>query len=60
MICERCGGRKFLDRIFSDNLNFETACLMCGDRQYVAKNSVFGAYLDKMEKALRRQLALPL
>jgi hypothetical protein len=55
MVCQRCGGRTFLDRIFSDNKNFETYCILCGDRKFVQKSSEFGQWLLTME---RKRLAV--
>lgn len=49
MNCRRCKGRVFLDRVFTDNKNFETYCVLCGDREFVPKNSEFGQWLSKME-----------
>lgn len=49
MKCRRCNGRVFLDRVFTDNKNFETYCVLCGDREFVPKSSGFGKWLEKME-----------
>ena len=51
MNCRRCNGRIFLDRVFSDNKNFETSCLMCGDRRFINKDTEFGQWLTKREAA---------
>lgn len=51
MKCGRCGGKVFLDRVFSDNKNFETSCIICGDRKFVSKESELGTWLAKMEQA---------
>lgn len=50
MVCTRCSGRTFLDRIYSDNKNFETYCILCGDRKFVQKSSEFGQWLTTMEQ----------
>lgn len=50
MVCTKCGGRTFLDRIFSDNKNYETYCILCGDRKFVQKSSEFGQWLSLMER----------
>jgi hypothetical protein len=42
-------GRLFLDRVFTDNVSFEVACLHCGDRKYIAKSSEIGKWLVKKE-----------
>lgn len=49
MECRKCNGRVFLDRVFSDNKNYEVYCILCGDRQFVSKSTEFGQWLDKME-----------
>jgi hypothetical protein len=56
MECKRCSnsqhkGRLFLDRVFSDNKNFELACIQCGDRKFVSKDSEIGRWLTRMEAA---------
>jgi len=51
MKCQRCNGRTFLDRVFSDNKNYETSCLLCGDRRFISKDSDLGQWLTKMERA---------
>ena len=51
MECNRCKGRMFLDRVFSDNKNYETFCIMCGDRKFVSKSSELGQWLTKKEAA---------
>lgn len=50
MKCMKCSGRVFLDRVFSDNKNFETYCVMCGDRKFISKESGLGAWLAKKEQ----------
>lgn len=50
MKCRKCNGRTFLDRVFSDNKNFETACLICGDRRFISKDTEFGKWLAQMEQ----------
>ncbi len=51
MRCGKCQGRTFLDRVFSDNKNYEVACIQCGDRKFISKESEFGRWLTKMEMA---------
>ncbi len=55
MNCKRCTGRVFLDRIFSDNKNYETSCLICGDRRFIEKDSELGKWLAKKELALQQR-----
>ena len=50
MTCGKCGGRMFLDRIFSDNKNHETYCMLCGERKFIQKSSEFGQWLTNMER----------
>lgn len=59
MKCKRCSGRVFLDRIFSENKNHETSCVMCGDRRFIEKDSEFGLWLTKQETARRHAGVLP-
>lgn len=40
-----------MDRIFSDNKNYEVYCILCGDRRYVGKETDLGIWLTKMELA---------
>lgn len=56
MKCKVCGGRLFLDRVFSDNKNFETVCLHCGDRKFISKESVLGKWLTKIEEQNQRAI----
>lgn len=51
MKCKKCAGRLFLDRVFSDNMSFETFCILCGDRKFVKKDSELGKWLQKQETA---------
>lgn len=55
MHCSRCTtGRLFLDRVFSDNASFEVACLHCGDRKFVQKESELGNWLAVKEERMAR------
>lgn len=58
MKCKKCGGRMFLERMFSENKNFETSCIVCGAREFIDKGSDLGRWLDKKEKAHRRASVL--
>lgn len=58
MICSRCHGRVFLDRTFIDNKNYETFCVICGDRQFIAKNTRLGQKLAHAEAHRLKQLCL--
>ena len=48
--CRRCGGRAFLDRVYTDNKNFETSCLLCGDRRFIGRETELGQWIQKVEK----------
>lgn len=55
MNCTRCkAGKLFLDRVFTDNVSFETSCLHCGDRKFVNKTTELGKWLAKREAKLDR------
>jgi predicted nucleic-acid-binding Zn-ribbon protein len=50
MWCIKCGGRVFVDRVFSQKLHMELFCIMCGKRWMVNKEtSAFGKWLDIKE-----------
>jgi len=54
MQCTKCKGRMFLDQVFSDNLNLEVYCVLCGIRKFVKKSSELGQWLLANEKSLSR------
>jgi hypothetical protein len=58
MNCQRCNGRMFLDRVFSDNKNFEVYCILCGDRKFVSKGTEFGTWLSQVETDFRKEKSL--
>lgn len=58
MACPKCSGRLFLDRVFSDNKNFELYCVICGARDFVDKESEFGTWLAKAESQRLRNASL--
>jgi len=50
MWCSKCGGRVFVDRVFSQKLHMEMFCVMCGKRWMINKEtSAFGKWLDQLE-----------
>lgn len=52
MKCIKCGGRVFVDRVFSQKLHIELFCILCGKRWMIHKeNSRFGKWLDIKEQA---------
>lgn len=55
MKCSRCDvGRVFLDRVFTDNMSFETSCLHCGDRRFIGKTTELGLWLESKEVKMAR------
>jgi len=50
MGCSKCNGRVFLDRVFSDNKNFELYCILCGDRKFISKDTAAGKWLAAREQ----------
>jgi hypothetical protein len=49
MYCKKCSGFMLLDRVFSANRNYEVACILCGVRKFVGKDTSFGKWLHKRE-----------
>ena len=50
MWCSKCGGRVFVDRVFSQKLHMEMFWVMCGKRWMINKEtSAFGKWLDQVE-----------
>lgn len=39
MTCVRCGGRVFIDRVFSQKLHIELFCILCGKRWMINKET---------------------
>ena len=39
MTCIRCGGRVFIDRVFSQKLHMELFCILCGKRWMINKET---------------------
>ena len=59
MWCAQCGGRVFVDRVFSQKLHMELFCIMCGKRWMVNKEtSVFGKWLDIKETENRKAYSI--
>lgn len=38
IVCRRCAGKIFVDLTFTDNRNYETFCLRCGDRKFIGRD----------------------
>jgi hypothetical protein len=52
MWCGKCGGRVFVDRVFSQKLHVEVFCILCGKRNMINKEtSAFGKWLYQKETA---------
>jgi len=50
MKCKKCGGRVFVDRVFSQKLHMELFCVMCGKRWMLNKNTnALGRWLELVE-----------
>lgn len=59
MICERCGGRIFVDRVFSQKLHIELFCLMCGKRWMLNKDTNrLGKWLENREKEYQKDFSI--
>jgi len=59
MHCRRCGGRVFIDRVFSQKLHIELYCLLCGRRWMINKEmSIFGRWLDEKELEQRKTFGI--
>lgn len=50
MICNKCKGRVFVDRTFSEKRHVELFCLMCGKRWMLDKERTqLGRWLNSLE-----------
>lgn len=50
MMCKKCGGRVFVDRVFSQKLHIELFCLLCGKRWMLNKDrNPLGTWLEQKE-----------
>jgi DNA-directed RNA polymerase subunit RPC12/RpoP len=59
MWCTKCGGRVFLDRVFSQKLHMELFCVMCGKRWILNKDTnKLGKWLEQLEKTKEKSLAI--
>ena len=59
MWCKKCGGRVFVDRVFSQKLHMELYCLMCGKRWMINKEtSAFGKWLDQKERLHKKSFGI--
>lgn len=59
MKCKKCGGRVFVDRVFSQKLHIELYCLMCGKRWMISKEtSAFGRWIDQRETEHKKNFGI--
>ena len=50
MKCMKCGGRVFVDRVFSQKLHMELFCILCGKRWMINKETnAFGRWLEQKD-----------
>ena len=50
MNCQRCSGRVFVDRVFSQKLHVELFCILCGKRWMINKvTNAFGRWLEQKD-----------
>jgi hypothetical protein len=59
MNCDRCSGRVFIDRVFSQKLHIELFCIMCGKRWMINKETNrFGRWLEQVEAEYRKNFSI--
>jgi DNA-directed RNA polymerase subunit RPC12/RpoP len=59
MKCQKCGGRVFVDRVFSQMLHMELFCIMCGKRWMINKESSrFGKWLEEKENRNKKAYSI--
>ena len=59
MHCQRCNGRVFIDRVFSQKLHMELFCLLCGRRWMINKDSnAFGQWLEKNDRDFKKRSSI--
>jgi hypothetical protein len=59
MKCKKCGGRVFVDRVFSQKLHTELFCIMCGKRWMLNKNmNALGKWVEEIEKEHAKNLSI--
>ena len=59
MSCQRCGGRVFIDRVFSQKLHMELFCILCGKRWMINKDmNAFGRWLEKKDIEHGKELSI--
>jgi hypothetical protein len=59
MTCNKCNGRVFIDRVFSQLTSMELFCVMCGKRWMISKEtSVFGRWLSQRENEFKKGFSI--
>ena len=59
MTCQKCDGRVFIDRVFSQKLHAELFCVMCGKRWMINKETnALGKWLDGKENQYAKDFSI--
>ena len=59
MSCQRCGGRVFIDRVFSQKLHMELFCILCGRRWMINKETnTLGRWLEQKENNHQKNFSI--
>jgi DNA-directed RNA polymerase subunit RPC12/RpoP len=59
MSCDKCSGRVFVDRVFSQKLHIELFCIMCGKRWMLNKDTNrLGKWLEQREMSHLKNLSI--
>ena len=59
MNCQRCGGRVFIDRVFSQKLHMELFCILCGRRWMINKDTnALGRWLEQKDIEHGKELSI--
>jgi hypothetical protein len=59
MWCQRCSGRVFIDRVFSQKLHMELFCVMCGKRWMINKETnELAKWLEKRETQHQKSFSI--
>ena len=59
MRCQRCSGRVFIDRVFSQKLHIELFCILCGRRWMINRElNRFGKWLDQKETRHKKSFGI--
>ena len=59
MLCKKCKGKLFVDRVFSSHDHLETFCINCGARTMYhppSKFGSFGLWLEEAEKEIAKRV----